>query len=217
MSDNKRSTLRSHRKITLPLYNELYQGLCLHNCVVGKGSNSTVSASLSLAACRYTSEKAVIEDMAFVHRLVQELAEYEKNRRPLPLPLHSMRADLETGRFSVLVAETGSGVIAGMALYYPVYSTWKGLSLAGRPGGAGIFPPAWYWHPADGCTGKRSQSSRLSAASLAGAGLEHAGHQLLQSSWRTTRCRLAYVSSMALICCSFAGCESIQIRRGLSL
>lgn len=73
--------------------------------------------------------KAVIEDMAFVHRLVQELAEYEKEPEAVTTTVAQYEADLETGRFSVLVAETGSGVIAGMALYYPVYSTWKGPYL----------------------------------------------------------------------------------------
>lgn len=69
--------------------------------------------------------KATVEDMPAVHGLVRQLAIYEKAEPEFIATIEEYRRDFERGIFQVLVAEM-DGHIAGMALYYVAYSTWKG-------------------------------------------------------------------------------------------
>jgi GNAT superfamily N-acetyltransferase len=67
-------------------------------------------------------------DLPAVHRLVGELAIYEKAEREFTASLQDYYRDFEKGVFHILVAEESEQVI-GMALYYLAYSTWKGKML----------------------------------------------------------------------------------------
>jgi len=68
-------------------------------------------------------------DLSAVHRLVRELAVYEKAEHELVASLEDYRRDFEAGVFQCLVAERSTGEIIGMALFYMTYSTWKGRML----------------------------------------------------------------------------------------
>ncbi|MCB9301482.1 MAG: GNAT family N-acetyltransferase [Lewinellaceae bacterium] len=68
------------------------------------------------------------EDLPDVHKLVYELAVYEKAPEELVATVEDYHRDFEAGIFETLVAEAGGDII-GMALYYMTYSTWKGRML----------------------------------------------------------------------------------------
>ena len=68
------------------------------------------------------------EDLPAIHDLVMELAVYENAAHEFTATLETYRQDFRDGLFEVLVAEQGPEV-AGMALYYMTYSTWKGKML----------------------------------------------------------------------------------------
>jgi GNAT superfamily N-acetyltransferase len=70
------------------------------------------------------------EDLPAVLELVKELAEYEKAAGEVEVTLEQMRhwSFGEDPVFEFFVLSLG-GKIAGMALYYYKYSTWKGKCL----------------------------------------------------------------------------------------
>ncbi len=72
----------------------------------------------------------VPDDMEAVLGLIQELADFEKEPEAVILTADDLRRDAfgDHPKFSCIVAEKG-GVIVGMALFYPRYSTWKGPTL----------------------------------------------------------------------------------------
>lgn len=75
----------------------------------------------------YTIRDARIEDMEQVLNLVQELADFEKEPDAVEITKDDLIKDGfgEQKLFHCFVAETKDG-IAGIALVYPRYSTWKG-------------------------------------------------------------------------------------------
>lgn len=75
----------------------------------------------------YTIREARIEDMEQVLNLVQELADFEKEPDAVEITKDDLIKDGfgEQKLFHCFVAETKDG-IAGIALVYPRYSTWKG-------------------------------------------------------------------------------------------
>ncbi len=68
-------------------------------------------------------------DLPAVHRLVGELAEYEKALPEFVATLADYERNFADGVFEILVAESDQGQVVGMALYYLTYSTWKGRML----------------------------------------------------------------------------------------
>ncbi len=68
------------------------------------------------------------EDLPAIHDLVRELAIYEKAENEFTATLQDYQRDMQAGIFEALVADL-NGEIAGMALYYMAYSTWKGRML----------------------------------------------------------------------------------------
>lgn len=62
--------------------------------------------------------------------LIRELAAYEHAEGEVELTVEQLEADGfgESPKFKILIAEF-DGEIAGMALLYPRYSTWKGATL----------------------------------------------------------------------------------------
>ena len=71
---------------------------------------------------------ARLEDMAAILSLVKELAEYERSPQSVTATLETYQEDFREGYFKALVAEL-DGEIVGMALYYPVFSTWRGRMM----------------------------------------------------------------------------------------
>lgn len=72
--------------------------------------------------------KGIISDMAAVHKLVIELAVYEKAGDAVSTSVKDYEDALAEGLFEVLVAEE-EGEVIGMMLYYMTYSTWKGKMI----------------------------------------------------------------------------------------
>ncbi len=70
------------------------------------------------------------EDMPQVLRLIQELADFEKEPHAVEVTIAELERDgfSNPKRFDCILAE-GNGKVLGMALYYPRYSTWKGTTL----------------------------------------------------------------------------------------
>ncbi len=75
-----------------------------------------------------TIRQATASDVKHIFRLICELAKYEKAPEEVvtteAILLRDGFGDLPL--FHCFVAEKGDGEIAGMALYYIKYSTWKG-------------------------------------------------------------------------------------------
>jgi GNAT superfamily N-acetyltransferase len=76
-----------------------------------------------------TVRQAGREDLAHIHRLVHELAVYEKAPEEFVATLEDYHRDFADGVFQAMVAETPQGDVIAMALYYMAYSTWKGRML----------------------------------------------------------------------------------------
>ncbi|RAV28012.1 GNAT family N-acetyltransferase [Sinomicrobium soli] len=78
----------------------------------------------------YTIRNAGPEDMPEVLRLIRELADYEKEPEAVEITSDDLVRDGFGPRplFHCFVADTGND-IAGIALVYPRYSTWKGMAL----------------------------------------------------------------------------------------
>jgi len=64
-------------------------------------------------------------DMPIVHRLVQELAIYEKAEQEVITTVDQYVQNFEDGWFDTLIAIVDE-VPVGMALFHHAYSTWKG-------------------------------------------------------------------------------------------
>lgn len=71
---------------------------------------------------------AVAADLPAIHNLVRELAIYERAEEQFIASIEEYERDFAEGIFKALVAEL-DGRVAGMALYYMAYSTWKGRML----------------------------------------------------------------------------------------
>lgn len=74
--------------------------------------------------------KAQKKDLPAILGLIKELAVYENAPKEVKVTLKEMQRDGfgKNKIFSCFVAETGNK-IAGIALYYIKYSTWKGKSI----------------------------------------------------------------------------------------
>lgn len=72
--------------------------------------------------------KARKADIPAILDLVKELAVFERAGDQVTADLDMYRASFEAGHFSALVAQV-SDVIAGTAIYYPTFSTWRGPML----------------------------------------------------------------------------------------
>lgn len=77
---------------------------------------------------RIIIRKATIADIPAIHELVVALAVYEKEPEAVTATIEDYLEDFEADIFQAQVA-TIDGKIAGMALYYMTYSTWKGRML----------------------------------------------------------------------------------------
>ena len=71
--------------------------------------------------------KAMAQDCFAIWTLVKELAVYERAPNEVTTSPEIFERDMAAGRFHAFVALEDGDVVA-MALFYPIYSTWKGLS-----------------------------------------------------------------------------------------
>ena len=67
-------------------------------------------------------------DIPAIHALVRELAEYEQGLHKVTTTPDTYREDYLQGAFDAYVAEV-DGQITGIAIYYGMFSTWKGRML----------------------------------------------------------------------------------------
>lgn len=72
--------------------------------------------------------KASENDIPDIHRLVRELAEYERGLNKVTTTTESYLLDFKEQVFDAFVAEL-DGRVVGMALYFLVFSTWRGRML----------------------------------------------------------------------------------------
>lgn len=72
--------------------------------------------------------QATVADVPAIHNLVGELATYVGERHNFTATIEAYEADLAEGFYHAVVAEVG-GEVVGMALYFFVYSTWKGRMI----------------------------------------------------------------------------------------
>lgn len=68
------------------------------------------------------------DDAEAIHGFIYELAVYEREPDAVEATPQSLRQQMESDRppFECVIAEE-DGVAVGMALYFPNYSTWKGV------------------------------------------------------------------------------------------
>lgn len=67
-------------------------------------------------------------DFPSILKLIQELADFEKESDAVEVTVSELQSDFENNCFSCIVAEQEKEIV-GMALYYPRYSTWKGKTI----------------------------------------------------------------------------------------
>lgn len=72
--------------------------------------------------------QAIAADAPAMWHLIHELAIFEKSEQEHTCSTVQLEKDLNNGVFHAFVAESQEHGITGMALFYPIYSTWKGLS-----------------------------------------------------------------------------------------
>src|ERR1700761_137535 len=76
--------------------------------------------------------KAEAGDVPLIRALIQELADYEREPHSVLITEAELLRDGFGGAqdryFECLIAEL-NGAPAGFALYFPIYSTWRGRSL----------------------------------------------------------------------------------------
>lgn len=71
--------------------------------------------------------EAAKSDAEGIWRLIHDLAIFERSVQEHTVSVARLQSDLEQNYFKAFVAEK-DGQLVGMALMYPIYSTWKGLS-----------------------------------------------------------------------------------------
>jgi len=67
-------------------------------------------------------------DMEAIHKLVRELAEYEKGLHRVTTSPESYTDDFAKGAFEAFIALADQNIV-GMALYCGMFSTWRGRML----------------------------------------------------------------------------------------
>lgn len=75
-----------------------------------------------------TIRQAKESDLGAILELVKELALYENAPEEVTATLEDYRKNFRKGVFEALVAER-NGTVAGMALYFLTWSTWRGRML----------------------------------------------------------------------------------------
>ena len=78
---------------------------------------------------KITISRATKSHLSGCLALIPELAEYEKAPQEVELSLKQFEDDFSKNAFNAFVAIDNSNKVLGMALYYPIYSTWKGRSI----------------------------------------------------------------------------------------
>ena len=73
---------------------------------------------------------ATIEDVPLLHRMIRELAKFERESHLCIIEENDLARDGfgENPKFSALIAES-DGLPAGYAVFFDCYSTWVGLEL----------------------------------------------------------------------------------------
>jgi GNAT superfamily N-acetyltransferase len=75
-----------------------------------------------------TIRKGTRADLPAIHKLVGELAAFEKEPDSFTASIEDYFDDFANNIFEIIVAEAKDKIV-GMALYYMAYSTWRGKML----------------------------------------------------------------------------------------
>jgi GNAT superfamily N-acetyltransferase len=75
-----------------------------------------------------TIRPATSQDIPDIHRLMFELAVYEKSPESVETTIEEYLEDFNKGLFQSMVAEM-DGKVVGMILYFMTYSSWRGKML----------------------------------------------------------------------------------------
>lgn len=78
-----------------------------------------------MESTRIELRRANLDDAPVIHELIELLAVYEREPDAVDVTVADLRNSMSEKHFDVIIAEL-NGVVAGMALYYWRYSTWKG-------------------------------------------------------------------------------------------
>lgn len=89
--------------------------------------NSLLKQDLTMTP--YSIEFAKPEDAGALLELVKALAVYEKAEQDVRTTAKDYEDGLRGGLFKAIIARSYSGSIDGMALYYPIFSTWNGMTM----------------------------------------------------------------------------------------
>lgn len=78
----------------------------------------------------YTIRFATVDDMKSVHKLITELAVFEKEPEAVKISVKDLQEHgfSTNPKFQVFIAEEENQII-GMALFYERYSTWRGKAI----------------------------------------------------------------------------------------
>ena len=78
----------------------------------------------------FTIREGRIEDMPSVLKLIQELADFEKESNAVLVTVEDLQKDGfgDAPLFNIFVAEIGQEIV-GMSIFYARYSTWKGPTI----------------------------------------------------------------------------------------
>ena len=72
--------------------------------------------------------KAILNDMSAIHRLVEELANFEKEADAVKVDAEYYKKCFKENTFQAIVAED-DGKVVGMTLFYMSFSTWRGKMM----------------------------------------------------------------------------------------
>lgn len=79
---------------------------------------------------KFTIRPGLRQDAKAVHEMIVELAVFEKEPEAVSTTAEDLERDgFDENIFSLLIAEDEGGNTIGMALYFDMYSTWKGKML----------------------------------------------------------------------------------------
>ena len=75
---------------------------------------------------------AKLEHAEGIWKMIHQLAIFERAEQEHTVTLEQLQKDLKNGKFHAFVALSvdggGSKTVVGIAVFYPIYSTWKGHS-----------------------------------------------------------------------------------------
>lgn len=103
---------------------------CLNITVLRESFSAVSNGTFATMSEHCTIGRATPDDLVAVHGLICELAAFERMPGAVRITPQVLAQDLlvDCPTFGLFAARV-HGAVVGMALFYPVYSTWEGRSL----------------------------------------------------------------------------------------